>query len=209
MAEFSMQELELRDRYQLMTRTVGPRPIAFVSSLSKDGRGNLAPFSYFNVGGANPPSAIICPLNDRKGNPKHTLLNIRATGEYVINVVTREMAEKMNQASWTYPPDADEFDEAGFTRAPSAKVKPPRVAESPVNFEMELFRIVEHGDGPLSSNYIIGRIIHMHVDESVMTDGLPDNAKLPLIGRLGGAYYSRVDEESIFTLERPKGPGKI
>ena len=206
MAEFNMEELEPPQRYQLMTRVVGPRPIAFVSSLSADGRGNLAPFSYFNIGGPNPPSAIICPVNDRNAQPKHTLTNIRETGEYVINVVTREMAEKANQASWTYPPDADEFDEVGFTRAASARVKPPRVAESPVCLEMELFKIIEHGDGPLASNYIIGRILRAHIDDAVLTEGQPDNAKLPLIGRLGGSYYCQVDESSLFTLERPKGP---
>lgn len=206
MAEFAMEELEARDRYQLMTRSVGPRPIAFVSTLSAEGRGNLAPFSYFNIGGANPPSTIICPVRDRQARLKHTLVNIRDTGEYVINIVTYEMAEKMNQASWSYPPEADEFDETGFTRSPSVRVKPPRVAESPVCLEVELFKIVEHGDGPLSSNYIIGEIVHMHVDDSCLTDGVPDNTKLPLIGRLGGAYYSRVDKDSLFSLERPKGP---
>jgi flavin reductase (DIM6/NTAB) family NADH-FMN oxidoreductase RutF len=206
MADFSMGELTPPERYHLMTRAVGPRPIAFVSSLSAEGRGNLAPFSYFNIGGGNPPSAIICPVRDRKANRKDTLINIEETGEYVINVVTLDMAERMNQASWAYPRGIDEFDKAGFTRAPSAVVKPPRVAESPINLEMKLFQIVRHGESALSSNYVIGEIVHMHIDDDVMTNELPDNTKIGHIGRLGGDYYCRVDGDSIFIMPRPSSP---
>jgi flavin reductase (DIM6/NTAB) family NADH-FMN oxidoreductase RutF len=204
--EFLMAELEPRDRYQLLTRSVGPRPIAFVSSLSKDGIGNLAPFSYFNVGGANPPSAIICPVKDRNANTKDTLNNIRDTGEYVINICTRSFAEKMSQTSFAYGPEIDEFDAAGLTRVPSVHVKPPRVGESPIHLEMKLFQLVEHGQGPLSSDYIIGEILSIHCDETVLTDGLPDNTKINHIGRLGESWYSSVDEQSLFELERPTKP---
>lgn len=206
MKEFQMSKMEPRERYQLMTRSVGPRPIAFVSSMSADGIGNLAPFSYFNIGGANPPSAIICPVKNRQAHIKDTLRNITATREYVINICTRDFAEKMNQASWDYPPGVDEFDAAGLTRVESRHVKPPRVGESPLHMEMRLFQIVEHGDGPLSSNYIIGEILAVHCDESLLTDGLPDNAKINHIGRLGQSWYASVDKNSLFQLERPDGP---
>lgn len=206
MAEINMREQTPAECYHFMTRVVGPRPIAFVSTLSEAGRGNLAPFSYFNIGGANPPSAIICPVKDRNANLKDTLRNIEETGEYVINIVTQAMVERVNQASWAYPRGVDEFDQVGFTRAPSAVVAPPRVAESPVNIELKLFQIITHGDGPLSSNYVIGEIVHLHVSDDVMTNELPDNFKIDHIGRLGGDYYCKVSEQNIFSVKRPTGP---
>lgn len=201
-----MKELTPRESYHLMTRAIGPRPIAFVSSLSADGKGNLAPFSYFNIGGSNPPSAVICPVNDRNGREKDTLKNIRDTGEYVINIVTFEMVESVSQTSWAYPHGVDEFELSGFSRAPSSVVKPPRVAESPINIEMELYKIISHGEGPLSSNYIIGKAVCMHVADEYLSSGLPDNSKIEHVGRLGGDYYCRVSDASLFTLARPTGP---
>lgn len=206
MAQFNMKELEPRESYQLLTRSVGPRPIAFVSTLSPDGKGNLAPFSYFNIGGSNPPSAMICPVKDRRSNDKDTLRNIRDTGQYVINIVTFEMVDRMSQTSWAYPHGVDEFELSGFSRAPSSIVKPPRVAESPISMEMELFKIVPHGEGPLSSNYIIGEVVCLHVADEFISDGLPDNARIEHVGRLGGDYYCRVYSGSLFTVSRPSSP---
>lgn len=206
MADFLMRDLTPPERYHLMTRVVGPRPIALVSTMSREGAGNLAPFSYFNMGGANPASAMICPVRDRDANLKDTLRNIEETGEYVINVVTWDMAERMNSASWAFPRGIDEFDKAGFERAPSAIVKPARVADSPVSMEMQLFQIVPHGDGALASNYIIGEIVYLHVRDEMMTNALPDNTKLELIGRLGGDWYCRVNAGSLFNMPRPSNP---
>lgn len=206
MVQFKMKELEPRDRYQLLTRAVGPRPIAFVSTLSPEGKGNLAPFSYFNIGGSNPPSATICPVKDRRSNEKDTLRNIRDTGEYVINIVTFDMVDSMSQTSWAYPHGVDEFEMSGLSRAPSSVVKPPRVAESPISMEMKLFKIVPHGEGPLSSNYIIGEVVHMHVKDEFISDGLPDNARIDHVGRLGGDYYCRVSSGNLFTVPRPSSP---
>jgi flavin reductase (DIM6/NTAB) family NADH-FMN oxidoreductase RutF len=206
MSEYQMNELEIRDRYLLLNRLVAPRPIALVSSLDAHGRGNLAPFSFFNLGGANPPSAVFCPLNDRHGEAKDTLRNVRATEEYVISIVTREMAEKVNQASWTYARGVDEFDQAGLTRVDSRIVAPPRVKESPVAMECRLFRVVEHGEGALASAYVIGEIVHIHVDDAVLTDGMPDPLKLDQVGRCGADWYSRVTAETMFELGRPEGP---
>jgi len=206
MADYPMNDLSIRDRYLLLNRLVAPRPIALVSSLDADGRGNLAPFSFFSLGGANPPSAAFCPMHDRNGVPKDTLLNVAETGEYVINVVTREMAERVNQASWSYERGVDEFDTSGLTRAPAAMVKPPRVKESPVAMECRLFQVVEHGEGALASSYVIGEIVHVHVDDTVLTDGMPDPVKLDQVGRCGADYYTHVDTGSLFELPRPEGP---
>ena len=203
MADFDLAAMERRDVYQLLTRVAGPRPIAFVSSLDPAGRGNLAPFSFFAMGGLNPPSLVFCPVNTRDGAVKDTVRNVETAGEFVVNVVTRAMAERMSQASWSYPPEVDEFDAAGFTRAPAVRVKPPRVAESPVAIECRLHRIVRHGEGPLASNYVIGEAVFVHVDESVLSPDGPDARKLDLIGRLGGDWYAHAAPEALFTLPRP------
>jgi flavin reductase (DIM6/NTAB) family NADH-FMN oxidoreductase RutF len=123
----------------------------------------------------------------------------------VISVVTRAMADKMNQASWTYERGIDEFDMAGFTRLPSKLVRPPRVAESPINIECRLHQVIRHGEGPLASNYVLGEMLYMHVSEEVLTDGRPDNTKLDLIGRLGDDWYCTT-RDALFPLPRPSGP---
>jgi flavin reductase (DIM6/NTAB) family NADH-FMN oxidoreductase RutF len=206
MLTYDFRELPIPQAYKLMTLAVAPRPIAFVSTLSPDGVGNLAPFSYFNIGGAHPPSCVICPINTRNEALKDTVRNIEATGEYVINAVTRGIAEQASQCSWAYPYGVDEFDAVGLTRAPSTLVKPPRVAESPLAIECRLHQIVRHGAGALASNYIIGEMLLMHVAEEATTDGLPDNAKLDLVGRLGADWYCTTRPDSLFPLPRPVGP---
>ena len=204
--DYDLTALPLRDRHAVLTRVVGPRPIALVSSLAEDGRGNLAPFSYFMLGGANPPSLAFCPVNDRHGAEKDTLRNVRATGEFVVSVVTPAMAERMNQTSYGYAPGDDEFDRAGLTRAPSAAVRPPGVAESPVRLECLAFSVVAHGTGASASNYVIGEVVHACVDDALLTDGLPDNRKLALVARLGADFYTRVGADTLFELGRPTTP---
>jgi flavin reductase (DIM6/NTAB) family NADH-FMN oxidoreductase RutF len=184
MTRFDPRRLELREIYQLLTRVVSPRPIAFVSTLSGEGTGNLAPFSYFNLGGINPPSLVFSVLNDRHGSEKDTLRNIRETGEFVISAVTREMAERMNLTSAAFPRGVDEFDQAGFTRAPSELVRPPRVAESPLAMECRL-----------------------HAAESVLgADGRPDPERIGFIGRMGADWYVHAAPPSLFELPRPPDP---
>ncbi|MBN2432527.1 MAG: flavin reductase family protein [Acidobacteria bacterium] len=206
MTELDFTRLSSVQAYHRMTRLVAPRPIALVSSRSAEGIGNVAPFSYFHSGGANPPSLVICPMNNRSGERKDTVRNIRATGEYVINLVTRGMAEKINQASWGYPPEVDEFDAVGFTRRPSRRVQAPGVAESPVSLEMKLFTIVEHGPGGLASSYNFGEIVYAHLREDILTDGLPDNRKIDHLARLGGDFYMDVAPERLREIRRPTGP---
>jgi flavin reductase (DIM6/NTAB) family NADH-FMN oxidoreductase RutF len=158
------------------------------------------------MGGANPPSCVICPVNDRHAQPKDTLRNIEVTGEYVINVSTRALAERLNQASYPYDYGDDEFDRAGLTRVPSTVVRPPRVAESPAALECVVHQIVHHGDGPLGSNYVIGEVRHVHVDDAVLRDGLPDDRAIEFIGRLGEAFYTQVSSASLFEMQRPEEP---
>ncbi len=192
--------------YALLVGCVVPRPIAFVSSLSRDGIPNLAPFSFFNAGGAHPPSLVFSPVTGGTGRDKDTLQNVRATGEYVVHISPWPLRERMNQASADYPPEVDEFEAAGFTKAASVKVKPWRAAECPIAMECRLFRIVEHGTGPLRANYIIGEVVYFHIEESLFQDGRVDSAAIDAIGRLGGPMYTHVTRESIFSLPRPAAP---
>ncbi len=206
MAEFDLKALDMRQAYGLLARVVLPRPIALVSSFNAEGEGNLAPFSFFNLGGMNPPSVMFCPLNDRSGTSKDTVNNIRQTGEYTISLVTRDMADRMNQASYSYPPGVNEFEKSGLTAAASVRVAPPRVAESPVGLEVRLHQLVQHGEGALASNYIIGEVVYMHVDDDKLEGDLPDHTGLDLVGRLGGDDYCHVTADSIFKLPRPESP---
>lgn len=196
-------ELSLADSHRLLLHCVAPRPIAFTSTLSADGVPNLAPFSYFMAGGANPPSVVISPLTDRTGGPKDTLRNIQATGEYVINVVTYPIRDRMNYASAEFPYGVNEWEEAGFTAAPSVKVRPNRVAESPLAIECRLFEVVRHGTGPLSANYIIGEVVYYHVSKAIMPEGVIDAKRIDYIARMGGDWYARAHDDSMFEMSRP------
>jgi len=189
--------------YSLLVGCVVPRPIAFVSSLSPAGVANLAPFSFFNAGGAHPPSLVFSPVTSGAGRDKDTLNNVRAMREYVVHISPWSLREKMNQASADYPPDVSEFEKAGFTKAQSVKVKPWRAAECPVAMECRLFQIVEHGAGPLRANYVIGEVVYFHIAESLFANGRIDSGALDAIGRLGGPVYTRVTKESVFNLPRP------
>jgi len=196
-------ELSCPDAYKILLHCVAPRPIAFTSTLSEEGAPNLAPFSYFMAGGANPPSVIISPTTDRTGQPKDTLRNIRATGEYVINVVTYAMRERMNLASAEFPYGVNEWEEAGFTPVPSAKVRPSRVLESPLAIECKLFQIVSHGEGPLSANYIVGEVVYFHIDAKLLDGETVDARRVDYIARMGSDWYTRVNSDAMFELPRP------
>jgi flavin reductase (DIM6/NTAB) family NADH-FMN oxidoreductase RutF len=155
------------------------------------------------AGGANPCSVVISPLTSRTGAPKDTLRNITETGEYVINVVTYAMRDKMNTASAEWPYGVDEWEKAGFTPAPSVKVKPNRVAESPLAIECRLFQVVPHGDGPLSGNYVIGEVVYFHVSTDLMDEGALDATRIDYISRMGADWYGRANAEAMFELPRP------
>jgi flavin reductase (DIM6/NTAB) family NADH-FMN oxidoreductase RutF len=208
MRELDPATLDPTDTYALLVGCVVPRPIAFVSSLSADGVPNLAPFSFFNAGGAHPPSLVFSPVTSGAGRNKDTLNNVRATGEYVVHISPWGLRERMNQASADYTPEVDEFVEAGFTKVPSVKVKPWRAAECPIAMECRLFQVVEHGQGPMRANYVIGEVVHFHIAERLLNGLRVDSGAIDAIGRLGGPMYTRVTKESMFTLTRPTLPAK-
>ena len=196
-------------RHAWLTPLIAPRPIAFVSSMSANGVGNLAPFSFFAMGGGNPQSVAFCPVADREGNPKDTLRNVTETGEFVINVVTRAMAEQVNAASAPYPFDVDEFDVTEFTRVASTVVRPPRVAESPAQMECKVFQIVPHGAGPQHATWVIGEVLVLHVDDAILgDDGLPDTLKVNPAARMGRQEWAHVTAANTFVLERPTAAGR-
>ncbi len=195
-------QLRPRDAYGWMISTIMPRPIAWVSTIAPDGKTNLAPFSFFQGVTANPPTLMFVPVNTRDGTKKDTVRNIEAVGEFVVNLVSFALAEQMNASAALLPYGESEFEKFGIIAAPSARIRPPRVAAAPVAFECTLERIVHIGEGPLAANVIFGRILLAHVGDDVLgADGRPDAAKLDLIGRMGGEAYTRTRER--FDVERP------
>jgi flavin reductase (DIM6/NTAB) family NADH-FMN oxidoreductase RutF len=196
------ETLSTRNAYQWMTSTILPRPIAWVSTISPEGRTNLAPFSFFQGVTANPPTLMFVPVNSRDGAKKDTIRNIELVPEFVVNLVPHALAAVMNETAALLPYGESEFSRFGVASAPSVRVRPPRVADSPVAYECVLDRIVHIGDGPLAANVVFGRIAVGHVrDDVIGPGGLPDSAKLDLVGRLGGEDYTMTRD--IFNLARP------
>jgi flavin reductase (DIM6/NTAB) family NADH-FMN oxidoreductase RutF len=190
-----------RDRYQLLISTILPRPIAWISTVSPEGTPNLAPFSFFTGICADPMTVCFAPVNDRNGKKKDTLVNIELTRQFTVNIVSQASAVKMNQTSAPYPYGVNEFEKAGVSPAPSAKVKPPRVAESLVSYECELQQIVRIGAGPLAGNLVIGTVVLFHCADSIYNGGKIRHQDLHAIGRMGGSWYARTDDA--FELPRP------
>ena len=191
------------DAYDLLVHAVAPRPIAFVSTQGVDGSRNLAPFSFFNAGGANPPSVVFSPCTKADGSAKDTLRNIGETGEYVINIVSDAMREGMVRTSAPLPYGDSEWPVSGFTAASSVKVAPPRVAEAPFALECRLHQIVPHGTGPDAANYVIGEVVHLHAARSLFVDGKIRPERIHQIARLGDGWYLRVTPEALFEMKRP------
>ncbi|MFA5058598.1 MAG: flavin reductase family protein [Opitutaceae bacterium] len=195
-------KLPPRDVYGWMTSAIAPRPIAWVSTISADGRTNLAPFSFFQGVTSNPPTLLFVPVNNRDGGPKDTVRNLQQVPEFVVNVVPYALAEPMNACAATLPYGESEFARFGIESAPSVKVRPPRVAAAPVAFECTVHQIVNVGEGPLAAHVVFGRIHLVHVSDTVLgADGRIDTAELDLIGRLSGDWYCRTTER--FTVKRP------
>ena len=194
--------LKPREAYGWMISTILPRPIAWVSTLSREGKTNLAPFSLFQGITANLPTLMFVPVNTREGTKKDTVRNLEEVPEFVVNLVSFALGEKMNASSASLPHGESEFETFGIPAAASQRVRPPRVAEAPVAFECTLERIVLIGEDPLAANVVFGRIHVAHVSDAVLgADGRPDPAKLDLIGRMGGETFTRTRER--FDLERP------
>jgi flavin reductase (DIM6/NTAB) family NADH-FMN oxidoreductase RutF len=196
------QDLSVKENYKLIIGSVLPRPIAFVSTLSADGVSNLAPFSFFTGVSSNPPT--ICFVSSRKGTEavkKDTLSNIEYSGEFVVNVVTEDIVEPMNETATEFPPDIDEFEVAGLTPLKAQLVKPYLVKESPINMECRLYKTIDIGDGsPGSATIIVGEIILYHIADHLLNEGRIDTALLKPVGRLAGMDYTTLGRR--FTLER-------
>ncbi len=183
---------------------VAPRPIAFASTIDAEGNPNLSPFSFFNVFSANPPIMIFSPARRVRGNTtKHTLENAMETKEVVINVVNYDIVHQMSLSSTEYAKGVNEFDKAGFTMLKSDKVKPFRVAESPVQFECKVTEIIHLGNEGGAGNLIVCEVVKLHINEAVLDEnGAIDQHKIDLVARAGGSYYSRA-KEGFFEIPKP------
>ena len=190
--------------HQYMLGAVGPRPIAFASTIDAKGRPNLSPFSFFNAFGSNPPTLIFSPARRGRDNTvKHTYNNVKATGEVVINVVSYNMVQQTSLSSTEYPEGVNEFEKAGFTMLDSELVRPFRVAESPVQFECRVKQVIELGDQGGAGNLVICEILRMHVREEVLDeDGMIDQRKIDLVARMGGNWYTRA-APGLFEVPKP------
>jgi len=201
--EIAPENLPWQSVYNIFVGSVVPRPIGWISTVDPAGRPNLAPFSFFNAVCPNPPHVLFCPnvrITDRQ--TKDSLHNVRETGEFVVNIVTEDLAEAMNLTSAELPVEVNEFEFGGLSVSPSKAVRPPRVAVSPIHYECKVSHIFDLGDQPGAGSVVIGRVIHIHVDESVLFGGDKiDLAKLKPIGRLGGNGYCKV--RNLFKMVRP------
>jgi flavin reductase (DIM6/NTAB) family NADH-FMN oxidoreductase RutF len=197
-----VNQTSVQDVYRMLVGIVTPRPIAWVTSIDSAGRVNLAPFSFFNAFGANPPVVVFSPTLRRDGSKKDTLLNVEATGEFVLNAAVESLAEQVNESSSELPYGQSEVDLTGLSLVPSHSVRPPRIAKSPAHFECRVLQIVPIGSGPSSANLVIGEILMIHVDEAVLDEHRRvDPRKLKTIARLGGDEYCRTSD--IFSMRRP------
>ena len=198
-------EISNQEVFKILQGSIGPRPIAFASTVDKEGNVNLSPFSFYNVFGINPTTLIFSPARRGRDNTtKHTLDNVKEVAEVVLNAVSYNMVQQMSLSSTEYPKGVNEFEKAGFTPVDSVKVKPPRVKESPVQFECKVREIIETSGEPGSGNLVVCEILYIHVDEKILDkNGNIDPNKIDLVGRLGGNYYSRTNDYSNFTVVKP------
>ena len=205
MLEFNPKELPIPKLHQLLLGAIGPRPIAFASTIDAEGNHNLSPFSFFNVFSANPPILIFSPARSGRTNEtKDTYKNVKAVPEVVINIVTYDIVQQMSLSSSPYAPNVDEFVKAGFTALDSHLVKPKRVAESPVQFECKVNEVIELGENGGAGNLIICEVVKFHIDEKIMdANGLIDQHKINLVSRMGGNWYCHANEASMFEVVKP------
>lgn len=198
-------EIKTAQLHAFMLGAVAPRPICFASTVDADGKPNLAPFSFFNAFGSKPPILVFSPARRVRDNTtKHTLQNIQATKEVVINVVSYDIVQQMNLASCEYPDGVSEFEKAGFTALSSDLVKPFRVKESPVQMECKVLQVIETGQEGGAGNLIICEIVCMHIDDKILTeDGRIDPHKIDLVARMGGDYYCRASGDAVFEVAKP------
>ena len=204
MLSINPKEVSTGKLHGYLLGAVAPRPIAFASTIDADGNPNLSPFSFFNVFGSNPPIMIFSPARRVRNNTtKHTLENALATKEVVINVVNYAIVQQMSLSSTEYPEGVNEFEKAGFTMLASDKIKPFRVAESPVQFECKVKDVIFTGDEGGAGNLIVCEVVKIHISDDVLDEsGAIDQYKIDLVARAGGSYYSRA-REGFFEIPKP------
>ncbi|MBX2974159.1 MAG: flavin reductase family protein [Flavobacteriales bacterium] len=205
MKSFDPANLSIPELHGYLVGAIGPRPVAFASTIDAQGRPNLSPFSFFNVFGANPPLLIFSPARRGRDNTtKHSYHNVKAVPEVVINVVTYSMVHQTSLASTEYPEGVNEFAKAGFTPIASEKVKPFRVKESPVQFECVVKHLIETGSGGGAGNLVLCEVVMIHVHDDVLdANGKIDQRKIDLVGRMGGHFYARAHGDALFELAQP------
>jgi flavin reductase (DIM6/NTAB) family NADH-FMN oxidoreductase RutF len=198
-------ELSIPDLQRTLQFAVGPRPIALVSSVNREGLVNLSPFSFFNIFSTNPPILVFSPARRvRDNSTKDTLNNVLEVPEVVIHSVSHSMVEQTSLSSTEYARGINEFTKAGFTQVASTHVAPPRVAEAPVALECRVNEVVALGDGPGAGNLVICEVIAIHINDRVLDDeGRLDQDRLDLVGRLGGDWYVRAHGDALFEVEKP------
>jgi flavin reductase (DIM6/NTAB) family NADH-FMN oxidoreductase RutF len=199
------KEVSIPVLHSYLLGAVAPRPIAFASTIDKNGNPNLAPFSFFNVFSANPPIAIFSPARSgRTGITKHTYNNVKEVPEVVINMVSYDMVQQMSLASTEYPEGTNEFTKAGFTQLASERVKPFRVKESPAQLECIVKEVIELGDKGGAGNLIICEVVLIHISENVLDANKQiDPNKMDLVARMGGNWYSRTNGSALFEVAKP------
>ncbi|HYM20944.1 MAG TPA: flavin reductase family protein [Candidatus Kapabacteria bacterium] len=204
MKTFDPSQIPFQETHRLLLGGVAPRPIAFVSSLDADGNVNLAPFSFFNAFGVNPPVICFSPaFSGRTGAPKDTLLNILETKECTVSIISYNMVHQTSLASAPFAKGVDEFSKAGFTKLPSQKVKAPGVSESPFVMEAKLLHHIDFGKKPGSANMLICEIVLLHIREDILNDKEQIDPRLiDQVARLGGPWYTRA-AHGLFTLPQP------
>jgi flavin reductase (DIM6/NTAB) family NADH-FMN oxidoreductase RutF len=195
-------DLDQREAHELLVGAVLPRPIAFVSTVGRDGIYNLAPFSFFVPMAVKPAIVGLGIGRKRDGSKKDTLINIELAKDFVINVVTEALAEAMNQTAGEYPSEVDEFNVTGLTAIRADLIKSPMVRESPVNIECRLLQILEYGELPRVTSFVIGEALRVHVKEECWANGEIQPSELQTIGRMGGDLYCRTTD--VFEMKRPE-----
>ena len=189
-----------------MASSITPRPVAWVSSLSTAGIANLAPFSFFQMVTAAPPTLMFCPLLQADGAAKDTVANILATKEFVVNLVSHDQLDLMNATSFTYPSNVSEFESCAVPSIPSHRIKPQRVLGAPVAFECKLAKVMSYPEDQPSCHVVFGEVVYAHFDDSIIDSrGHIDPVKINLVSRMGGNWYGRTASPENFELERPVG----
>jgi flavin reductase (DIM6/NTAB) family NADH-FMN oxidoreductase RutF len=205
MLSINPKDLTVQVLQKYLQNAIAPRPICFASTVDKEGRPNVAPFSFFNLFSSNPPIAVFSPAySGRTGAPKDTLLNVREVPECVINLVNYDMVHQTSLASSPFPRGTNEFEKAAFTPVASDLVRPPRVKESPVQLECKVIEIKELGTNGGAGNLVICEILRIHIAENVLTpENQIDTQKIDLVARMGDNWYVRAHGPALFEVQKP------